>query len=52
MIEKIDKIRELLSGIESQYKPQETDSFERNLNALELLDIVAQIVDYPQSRLQ
>ena len=51
MIEKIDKIRELLSEIESQYKPQEEDSFERNFNALELPDIVAQIVDFLQPRL-
>jgi hypothetical protein len=51
MIEKIDKIRELLSEIESEYNPQGADSFERNFNALELPDIVAQIIDYLQPRL-
>ena len=51
MIEKIDKIRELLSEIESQYSPQEADSFERNSNALELPDIVSQIVDHLQPQL-
>jgi len=51
MNEKIDKIRELLSEIESQYEPQEADSFERNFNALELPDIVSQIIDYLQPHL-
>jgi hypothetical protein len=51
MIEKIKRIRELLSEIESQQKSQETDSFERNFNALELPDIVIQIVDYLQPQL-
>ena len=51
MIDKIDKIREILSDLESQYKPQEADSFERNFNALELPDIVSEIVDYIQPRL-
>jgi hypothetical protein len=51
MDEKIDKIRELLLEIESQYKPQEADSFERNFNALELPDIISQIVDYLQPQL-
>ena len=51
MNEKIDKIRELLFEIESQYNPQEADSFERNFNALELPDIVSQIVDYLQPHL-
>lgn len=51
MNEKIDKIRGLLSEIESQYNTQEVDSFERNFNALELPDIVSQIVDYLQPNL-
>lgn len=51
MNEHIDKIRELLAKIEASSSAAEPDSFERNFDALELPELVAQIVDFLQPRL-
>jgi hypothetical protein len=50
MNEQIDKIRELLAQIEASSCAAETDSFERNFDALELPELVAQITDFLQPR--
>jgi len=47
----IEKIRELLTTLESDNQTKEVDSFERNYDALELPHLVTQIVDYLQPRL-
>jgi len=47
----IEKIRELLAQVEESSSAVETDSFERNFDALELPALVAQIVDFLQPRL-
>jgi HNH endonuclease len=49
--EHIEKIREELALIESASSAGEADSFERNFDALELPQLVAQIVDFLQPRL-
>ena len=47
----IEIIREQLDHIEAASSAGEADSFERNFDALELPELVAQIVDYLQPRL-
>jgi len=49
--EHIDKIREHLAQIEASSSAIEADSFERNFDALELPELVSQIVDFLQPRL-
>jgi len=51
MKEHIEKIREELALIEAASSAGEADSFERNFDALELPELVAQIVDFLQPRL-
>lgn len=51
MKEHIEKIREHLAQIELSASTVETDSFERNFDALELPELVGQIVDFLQPRL-
>ncbi len=51
MKEHIDKIREHLAQIEASSSAIEADSFERNFDALELPELVSQIVDFLQPRL-
>ncbi len=51
MKDQLDRIRQLLSEIEGESASKEADSFERNFNALELPDLVSEIVDYLQPRL-
>jgi 5-methylcytosine-specific restriction endonuclease McrA len=51
MKEHIDKIRESLAKLESECQAKEVDSFERNYDALELPQLVSQIVDHLQPRL-
>jgi hypothetical protein len=47
----IEKIRELLTILESENQAKEPDSFERNYDALELPHLITQIVDHLQPRL-
>lgn len=47
----IDQIRELLTFIEEAGISKEVDSFERNYDALELPNLIAQVVDYLQPKL-
>lgn len=51
MKEHIEKIRELLARIENEGETKEADSFEQNFDALELPNLVCQIVDFLQPRL-
>lgn len=51
MKEHIEKIRELLAQIEASSSAVEADSFEHNFDALELPELVSQIVDFLQPRL-
>jgi hypothetical protein len=51
MKEKIDRIRELLSLLEQESASGEADSFEHNFDALELPNLVAQVVDFLQPKL-
>ena len=51
MKDHIEKIREHLAQIEASSSAVEADSFERNFDALELPELVAQIVDFLQPQL-
>ena len=46
MKEHIDSIRASLAKLESESQAKEPDSFERNYDALELPQMVSQIVDH------
>lgn len=49
--ERISQIRNLLDQIELESASIQNDSFERNFDALELPDLICQVVDYLQPRL-
>jgi hypothetical protein len=51
MKEQFEKLRNLIDEIEATAPSAEIDSFERNFDALELPQIVSQIVDFLQPRL-